>query len=55
MKKRYIQPQTEQFALSPVSILAASGGSGIGGGWTPEELPEDYEEIGFGGGSKVPD
>ncbi len=54
MKKRYIQPQTEQFALSPVCILAASGGGG-GGGWTPEELPEDYEEIGFGEGSKIPD
>ena len=55
MKKRYIQPQTEQFALSPVSILAASGGSGIGGGWTPEELPDDYDEIDFGEGSKIPD
>lgn len=55
MKKTYIQPSIEQFVLTPACMLAASGGSIGDGGWSSEELPDDYEEIEFGEGSRIPD
>lgn len=56
MKKVYIQPQSVLHELCTTHILAASGGTTPpGGSWSAEDLPEDYDEVGVGGGSKVPD
>lgn len=54
MKKAYIQPHTTLNHLGTTLLLAASGGQSAGG-WTPDELPDDYDEIDFGEGSKIPD
>ncbi|MGM9634193.1 MAG: hypothetical protein ACI3YA_07190 [Alloprevotella sp.] len=54
MKKTYIRPQSTAYALAASSMLAVSGSS-TDEKWTSEDLPEGYEEIGFGSGTKVPD
>ena len=51
MKKTYIQPRTEQFLLAPTCMLAAS----VGSTWTPDHLPDDYEEIELDEESRIPD
>lgn len=51
MKKTYIQPRTEQFLLAPTCMLAAS----VGSTWTPDKLPEDYDEIEIGEDTRIPD
>lgn len=52
MKKIYIRPQSTSYALAASSMLAVSGTDEK---WTSEDLPEGYEEIDFGSGTKVPD
>ena len=51
MKKTYIQPRIAQFILGPTSMLAAS----VGSTWTPDQLPDDYDEIELDEESRIPD
>ena len=51
MKKTYMQPRIEQFLLAPTCMLAAS----VGSTWSPDKLPEDYDEIEIGEDTRIPD
>ena len=51
MKKTYIQPRTEQILLAPTCMLAAS----VGSTWSPDKLPEDYDEIELDEDTSIPD
>ena len=51
MKKTYSPPHPEQILLAPTCMLAAS----VGSTWTPDQLPEDYDEIELDEDTRIPD